>query len=214
MYNSITKDWREHGIKIPELGIIVAPEDYHEGDKYLFTWEEAMEISKKLPDGWRLATMGEWAMIAEEYGYGKLSDAEVAKDLQNKLGLVKRGYISAHDNELRCKGDEAYYWSSTAHASIANLAQILSFTTSNVNPATIIIKRVGYAVRCVAPLDLQKDVELTSAEDGGAAKPDEKREEGTPICLTDAERITICGALECHIADANRLWGKIRGRVA
>lgn len=106
------RDWEAKGIKSKLTGLIIAPEDYTEGKKKCFTWDEAMAIN--VP-GWRLPTRSEWTLIAEEFGCdeaGKLS----SEKLRRELKLSFDGWIDS-DSMLRDLGSSAYYWSSTAYES-------------------------------------------------------------------------------------------------
>ncbi len=53
----MTDRWEKEAI-VTRSGLKIAPENYTEGDKEHFTWDEAMEATKKL-NGWRLPTQME-----------------------------------------------------------------------------------------------------------------------------------------------------------
>ena len=107
----------------------IAPEDYHEGDKTYFTWEEAMEAAKKLGDGWRLPTKDEWVLIDKEF-----ADSD-SKKIQKKLRLTLDG----------C------YWSSTAYT----YTTVYGYSLDNLytNPKHHNAKYVNYSVRLVRDLE-------------------------------------------------------------
>lgn len=44
-------DWEERAIESKIANLLIAPEDYVEGDKHYFTYDEALEIEKKLKNG-------------------------------------------------------------------------------------------------------------------------------------------------------------------
>lgn len=138
----IPESWEENGIVSKIAGVIIAPEDYVEGDKKHFTFDEALEIEKKLEDGWRLPTRSEWALICEEFGQkdGKLDKST----LIHNLHLKQNGYIM--DNNHYDAGNLGYYWSSTALSSTS--AYTLYFY-SNVFPSITSARYNGLSVRCV-----------------------------------------------------------------
>lgn len=134
--------WEKEGIKT-KVGLL-APENYKEGDKEHFTWNEAMALD--LPDGWRLPTMGEWAMICEEFG--KDEDGRIRGDiLEEKLKLSKNGYADS-DDDLASQGDYAYYWSATV-CSDSSYAYYLYFLSGSVYPANYRDKSGGFALRLI-----------------------------------------------------------------
>lgn len=136
----LDKKWREHGIKSETTGLIIAPEDVEIDGKTEFTWDEAMELEKegKIPEGWRLPTRHEWALIAEEFGQDE--NGELRGDvLGPKLNLEKNsdgGYYG-------------HYWSSTAYSS-STYAYNFNYSTSNTYPQNTSYKYFGFSVRCVA----------------------------------------------------------------
>lgn len=95
-------------------GVEIAAEDYVEGDKKHFTWDEAIEAVKKLGNGWRLPTRKEWSLICEEFGCdedGELSGALLAKN----LNLEANGWKDYGNGSLNSSGTHGYWWSSTAY---------------------------------------------------------------------------------------------------
>lgn len=118
----------------------VSLEDYYEYDengnkKTEFTFDEVLEIDKKLPEGWRVATRHEWCLLAEEFGYNTKT-GELDPDL-----LVKNLNLTRNEDGV------GYYWSSTAYN--ANLAYRLSLYSSGVYPQSGDDKSYGFSVRCV-----------------------------------------------------------------
>lgn len=143
--------WEPEDIAWSEsLNIEIAANDYWEDNEHEkkthFTWDEAMEIEKKLNNGWRLPTRHEWVMLAEDSGQdknGKLS----SEKLEKNLNLKKNGY---YDGIYGLVGPDGYYWSSTAYS--ATDAYNVYFTASNVNPQDSNYKSYGFSVRLVRGL--------------------------------------------------------------
>ncbi len=128
-------------------GVEIADRNYTEGDEDHFTFDEALEIEKKLKStGWRLPTRSEWALICEEFGQenGMLN----ALILSKALNLDYGGYVNS--SSLRLAGSYGYYWSSTA--STASYAYYLFFSTS-VYPSYSSSRYVGFSVRLVRDID-------------------------------------------------------------
>lgn len=132
------------------LGIEIASENYWEIDedgnkKEYFTWDEAMEIQKKLPNGWRLPTRSEWAILAEEFGQdenGELNGTKLSEALDLPLSGNRNGG-STYD-----QGSYGYYWSSVANNN--NNAYNLNLNSSDVSPQSYGSKWLGFTVRCIA----------------------------------------------------------------
>ena len=122
----------------------IAPEDYREGDKDLFTWEEAMEAAKKVGDGWRLPTKDEWELIDKEFADGD------SKKIQKELGLTLGGYSLAGARG----GSYGRYWSSTA--SSYDYAYDYYLYTSSTNPQCSNYKYFGFSVRLVRDLEVEE----------------------------------------------------------
>lgn len=142
-------DFEKGAIRSRLTGLLIASGDYVEGDKKHFTFDEALEIEKKLKDGWRLPTRSEWVLICEEFGQkdGKLD----ADTLVKNLHLGRNGGI--FDSTLQYAGSSGYYWSSTAYSS-AN-AFYLYFGT-NVAPSSNYCRYWGFSFRCVKEVDNDK----------------------------------------------------------
>lgn len=135
-------------IKSKLANLLIAPEDYIEGNKKHFTYDEAVAIEKKLEDGWRLPTRHEWALICEEFACG--SDGQLDPKLLTKnLGLGKKGYASS--GSLASVGSDGYYWSRTAGSSTN--AYRLYFNSSGVYPANGDNRYYGFSVRLVKELE-------------------------------------------------------------
>lgn len=128
------------------LGFVMAPEDYHEGDKQHFTWDEAMDIQENIKaSGWRLPTVAEWVQMYGRFGidvYGH-DDPDA---LSSQLLLKKAGYYFS--GSFNGGGGYGGYWSSTA-SSTSN-AYYLSFYSSFVNPQYNYSKAYyGFSVRMI-----------------------------------------------------------------
>jgi len=127
-------------------GVEIAAEDYVEGDKKHFTWDEAIEAVKKLGNGWRLPTRKEWSLICEEFGCdedGELSGGLLAKNLNLKANGWKDNNGSLNDS-----GTYGYWWSSTAHRT--TYRYFLYYNTSNgLNSGSGYYRDFGFSVRCV-----------------------------------------------------------------
>ena len=80
------------------LGFLIAPEDYFEGNKYLFSWMEGEAIENKIARefGWRRMTAKELALILVEYG----TDAQL------------RPLVEEFETRLELNQD-CCYWTST-----------------------------------------------------------------------------------------------------
>lgn len=143
-------EWDEEAIESDLLDIKIAPENYWEIDedgnkKEYFTWDEAMDIEKKLPDGWRLPTRSEWAILAEEFGTDDNGELDGAK-LSEALDLPLSGY--RYGGSTYSQGSYGYYWSSVAYNN--NYAYNLLLNSSDVYPQDYYSKWNGFTVRCIA----------------------------------------------------------------
>lgn len=127
--------WQKEGIVSQLANVIIAPEDYTEGDKVNFTFDEAKELEKSLPDGWRLPTRKEWVLICEEFAWNNKT-----KDLDPKL-LTSKIKIPLDQVSI------LYYWSRTAYSSTN--AYYLAFSSSALYPADYSLRYFGYSVRLV-----------------------------------------------------------------
>lgn len=139
--------WERDGVKSTLAGVIIAPEDYAEGDKKHFTWDEAMKIEKKLDNGWRLPTRSEWALICEEFGQ---KDGELNADtLIKNIGVGRHGYAAS--GGIFNVGSYGYCWSSTPSGS--DSAYYLCLGSSYANPSSISARCNGFSVRLVKDLE-------------------------------------------------------------
>lgn len=135
-------------------GVEIAATNYVEGSKQYFTYDEALEIEKKLEStGWRLPTRSEWVLIAEEFGQqnGMLNGTT----LSDQLNLPKLSYVDAEDKIHPSYG--GYYWSSTTY-SYTTYAYRLTFSAGQVYPSDYHYRNLGLSLRLV------RDVERTDGE--------------------------------------------------
>lgn len=130
--------------------VLIAPEDYSEGDKKYFTYDEACAIEKKLDNGWRLPARQEWVLICEEFGTkGGVYNVDT---LMKNLGLGKNGLLYSGDDEPSYAGYDGYYWSSTPNGS--SYAYNLNFYgTSYIYPSYNHNRYYGLSVRLVKDLE-------------------------------------------------------------
>lgn len=130
--------------------IEVADSDYIEGDKKHFTYDEALEIEKKLKKfGWRLPTRSEWVLVCEEFGQDKKGELSSQKLMEN-LGLKKNG-IRWPDGDIMSAGREGNYWAATAYSS-TNSAYRLFFLTG-VYPSRSNDRCLGFSLRFVRDVE-------------------------------------------------------------
>lgn len=141
--------WEKDGKRSELAKVIIAPQDYVEGDKKFFTWDEACAIKDKLDNGWRLPTRSEWVLICEEFG--QKDGCLDADTLVNNLGLERHGWQD-EDGSLRDAGHNGSYWASSAYPS-SLYAFNLYFNSTNVYPSSNTNRWLGFTVRLV------KDVE-------------------------------------------------------
>lgn len=140
------KQWDKTGIRSKLTNLIIAPEDYTDGNKKYFTWDEAMELQKDLPDGWRLPTRSEWALLCEEFGQ---KDGELdAYTLATNLKLNRNGWYDFEDKYADLTGSDAYYWSSTPDSG-TSYAYGLNFNASSVDPSNVGYRYYGQSLRLV-----------------------------------------------------------------
>lgn len=133
-------------------GVEIAERDYCEGDKKYFTFDEAIEIEKKLNNGWRLPTRKEWTLICEEFACDdkcKLS----AKLLIDKLGLGLNGNYASNLND---SGADGGYWSSTINGSSYGY-DLLLLSGNGVLSQDYSSKYNGYSIRLVRDIKKVKE---------------------------------------------------------
>lgn len=144
--------WAGRAIKSKLAGVLIAPEDFYivdkDGEKKThFTYDEAMEATKDLPDGWRLPTRHEWVLIAEEFGNDPETNNPSSQALLNALGLGLNGFLDNDDGSLYGSGYRGHYWSSTVLSS--SYAYYLFIGSSEFGPSSSNLRYGGYSVRCV-----------------------------------------------------------------
>lgn len=147
--------WEREGHRSELANIIIAPEDLcvmeNGKEKKHFTFDEAVEYTEKLPNGWRLPTQKELILICAEFGidgYGLLTGDKLVES----LGFVRAGYVLS--GSLNNAGNYGYYWSSTVESSSG--ARYLNFSSTYVNPANSNVRYSGFSVRCVKDIGGRK----------------------------------------------------------
>lgn len=154
---SIFDRWEQGGIKSKLANLIIAPENCNfvdlsinvgteiDGNVY-YTFTEAMELEEKvlLPNGWRLPTRSEWALLVEEFGQNEEGELDVGR-LTERLTLPFTGYFGG--GSFRNGDTYGNYWSRTSHSDTN--AYYLSFDASNIYPQDYNDKQYGFAVRAV-----------------------------------------------------------------
>lgn len=129
----------------------IADRNYIEGDKKYFTYDEALEVEKKLkPTGWRLPTRSEWVLICEEFGQrdGRLNAGTLAKQLK----LEHNGWYDFNNEDLRSTGYTGYYWSSSPYSN-DTYAYHLYFNASGVYPSYNYNRYLGFSLRLVRDVE-------------------------------------------------------------
>lgn len=149
-FGFLEKIERAKPIKSKLANLLIAPEDYIEGEKKHFTYDEAMAIEKKLEDGWRLPTRHEWVLICEEFACGSNGRLD-PKLLTKNLGLDKKGYVG--NGSLNNVGSYGDYWSRTVNSGNSQGAYNLYFDSSDVYPADYGNRYLGFSVRLVKELE-------------------------------------------------------------
>ena len=135
-------------------GVEIAAEDYIEGDKKHFTWDEAMEAVEELGNGWRLPTRKEWSLICEEFGCdedGKLSGGLLAKN----LNLKANGWKDYGNGSLYGSGSNGYWWSSTAY-NTTNRYYLYYNTSNGLYSGNYYYRYYGLSVRLVRDAEERK----------------------------------------------------------
>lgn len=150
------KRWEREGYRSELANIIIAPEDLcvieNGEEKKHFTFDEAIEYTKKLPNGWRLPTQKELLLICVEFGIDE-DGLLTGDELMKSLGFVRSGSVSS--GSLYGAGYYGYYWSSTVESS--SYARYLSFGSTNVSPAGNNFRSYGFSVRCVKDIEEENE---------------------------------------------------------
>lgn len=130
-------------------GVEIADSDYISEGKEYFTYDEALEVEKKLKGtGWRLPTRHEWVLICEELGCNKNGNLD-SKMLLDRLGLTLKGYEDFQYENVYSQGTEGNYWSRSAHPTYTNFAYSLAFSASAVSPSNYYNRYLGFSLRLV-----------------------------------------------------------------
>lgn len=118
------------------LGLEIAGCDLRQGNKTEFTFDEAKEIEKNLPDGWRLPSPQEWTYIAAKYGYRK--------------GVYDYDTFVENLNLTVNMSSSGNYWSSAVGSN--NFGYYLNFYAGGVLPQDSSYRHYGLSVRLVRNL--------------------------------------------------------------
>lgn len=142
--------WEREGKRSELAKVIIAPEDYEEGEKKYFTWQEAMNKVKELNNGWRLPTNKEWNLLAWEFG--EKDDVISSEVFRKNLNLDLKGFVDK-EGEVRSSGIYGYGWSSRANSSDLRYAYYLSFNASGVYPSNGSYRWGGFPLRLVKDMN-------------------------------------------------------------
>lgn len=140
-------DWEaaKNNLIETDCGITLCREDYFDGDKKHFTFDEALEIEKEAKKhGFRLPTVVEFEKLYAFYGLG-----EDGKDtIQRFIDELSFTYAGNYDGtSLNNVGTNGYYWSSSIYSTYSSY--LLYFNTSNVYPQDYSYKYLGFAVKFI-----------------------------------------------------------------
>ncbi len=152
-------DWEaaKNNLIETECGINLCREDYFEGDKKHFTFDEALEIEKEAKKhGFRLPTVVDFEKLYAFYGLGEDGEDKPQK-LVDELGFTYAGFYNGAT--LYYVGTYGLYWSSSIYNTYSSYN--LSFDTSNVGPQNLNSKLSGLAVKFVY------DEKLLEGEENG-----------------------------------------------
>lgn len=162
---NISDKWEKEGSCSRLAQLIVAPEDFKVGDKEYFTWDEAMEATKDLPDGWRMPSRHEWVLLAEEFGQNDKGELD-ANVLSKELNMSFGGWVAPQKmaeynknpkefNDYTGVGTDCLFWSTTVNS--YQYSYLLYMSTSGyMYPQNGSYKLVGFPVRLV------KDVKVVT----------------------------------------------------
>lgn len=140
-------DWekaKENLIKT-ECGITLCREDYFEGDKKHFTFDEGLKIEKEAKKhGFRLPTVVDFEKLYAFYGVDEEGD-DTPQRFINELGFSYAGDYNG--TSLGGVGSYGLYWSSSVHG--ASNGYGLGFNSSSVYPQGARNKYNGFAVKFI-----------------------------------------------------------------
>lgn len=140
--------WKDNLIEL-DCGLKFAPENYYEGDKRFFTWDEAKKIEKEvlIPNGFRLPTLADWTAAFCECGQEEDGEDDPDK-FEETLKLSKEGCWDWYNASENDQGSYGYFWSGTP--SSETTAYYLGYWSTGVSPQSNYNKGYGFSIRCVA----------------------------------------------------------------
>lgn len=139
--------WKDNLIEL-DCGLKFAPENYYEGNKRFFTWDEAKKYEKEtlIPHGFRLPTLADWTAAYCECGQKENGEDDPDK-FEETLKLSKEGYMDYDFTSESGQGSSGYFWSGTP--SSETNAYYLHYWSTGVNPQNNDTKGYGFSIRCV-----------------------------------------------------------------
>lgn len=128
-----------------ECGITLCRDDYFEGDKKHFTFDEALEIEKEAKKhGFRLPTRVDFEKLYAFYGIGE-DGCNTPQRFIDELGFSYAGYYYGASEYY--VGSYGYYWSSSIYSTYYGYS--LYFYSSNISPQYYTNKYYGFAVKFI-----------------------------------------------------------------
>lgn len=128
-----------------KCGITLCRDDYFEGDKKHFTFDEALKIEKEAKKhGFRLPTVVDFEKLYAFYGVDEKGE-ETPQRFIDELGFSYAGYYNGAS--LSSVGSYGYYWSSSVYDT--NYGYRLNFDSSGVSPQGARNKYNGFAVKFI-----------------------------------------------------------------
>lgn len=140
-------DWKKAKENLIETdcGITLCRDDYTEGDKKHFTFDEALEIEKEAKKhGFRLPTVVDFEKLYAFYGLGE-DGKDTPQRFKDELGFTDAA--QRRTIVVASVGTYGYYWSSSIYST--DYSYILLFNTSNVSPQDYDGKYFGFAVKFI-----------------------------------------------------------------
>lgn len=140
-------DWekaKENLIKT-ECGITLCQDDYFEGDKKHFTFDEALKIEREAKKhGFRLPTVVDFEKLYAFYGVDEKRN-DTPQRFINELGFTYAGYYNSATSCL--VGTYGYYWSSSVYST--SNGYYLHFDTMDVYPQDYGPRYYGHSLKFI-----------------------------------------------------------------
>lgn len=140
-------DWEKAKKNLIETdcGITLCRDDYFEGDKKHFTFDEALEIEEEAKKhGFRLPTVVDFEKLYAYYGVDEDGD-DTLERFVNELNFTYAGLYNG--SSLRYVGTYGVYWSSSVYST--SNSYNLYFSTTYVYPQNTNSKDYGYALKFI-----------------------------------------------------------------